>query len=84
MVSLNMNDEVEVTLTDKGLATLALDVGETNRFLPPSCRLPTSISSAWTGPLHELFRIFGPSICFGHPSPFEGNQIRVIRSRGVV
>lgn len=61
MVFLNMNDEVEVTLTDKGLAVLALDVGETNRFLPPSCRLPKSTSTAWTGPIHELFRIFGPT-----------------------
>ena len=65
----NMNDEVMVKLTPKGIETLR------NHYLSLTMKAPDLPGSLWKGQLWECFQIFGKSCVMGCDTPIQDNQI---------
>lgn len=68
--SINLNDEIEVTLTKEGAEHLEQGVA-LDYFRPPTDL--TVRMHLW-----EAFALFGSMMVLGHATPFEGSQVRLV------
>lgn len=72
--SINLNDEIEVTLTKEGAEHFAIEVEQRAAldYFRPSTDLTLRMQ------LWEAFALFGSMMAIGHASPFEDNQVRIV------
>jgi len=72
--SINLIDEIEVTLTKEGAEHFAIEaeqrVGHDFRQLSSSLTVRMQL---W-----EAFSLFGSMMVLGHPTPFKDNQLRIV------
>lgn len=74
---MNLNEVVELTLTDVGLHAIRVKEAENAKLLPDSLAPEPHRGPHWRGTRWECMEIFAPFIRMGAPVPFERNEIQL-------